>query len=245
MEQVLALPPSDTTNDAFVREVDEEFRRDQLVGIWQKWGRWIIGAIVVGLLVLAGVLYFQSRDERIAGKQGEQFDTALKDLSQNQAAKANPELRKLATDGKPGFSAMARFTEAELMLAGKDKKGAAARFGEIAGDASVPQPYRDRALVQQTLTEFDSLKPEVVIDRLKGLAVADSTWFGSAGEMVAVAYLKQGKRDQAGKLFGQIGQSAGFVPDSIRQRAVQMAGVLGVDAIDQGAINQSEEKKAQ
>jgi len=244
MEQVLALPPTDTSNDAFVREVDEEFRRDQLVGIWQKWGRWIIGAIIAGLVIFAGVLVFQYFQQSAAGKQGDQFDAAMKDMASNQIAKAKPELRKLATEGKPGFSAMARFAEADAMLAAKDKKGAAARYGEIAGDTGLPQPFRDRALIQQTQIEFDTLKPEVVIDRLKSLAVPDSSWFGSAGELTAAAYLKQGKRPQAGKLFGQIGQSAGFVPDSIRQRAVQMAGVLGVDAINQGATNQSEEKKA-
>lgn len=239
MEQVLALPPSDTTNDAFVREVDEEFRRDQLLGIWKNYGRWIVGVVVGGLLIFAGVLYYRSMTDRAAGSQGRQFDTAMRDLAENQTAKATPELRKLATEGNPGYRAMARFAEAELLLAKKDAKGAAARYGEIAADAGLPQPFRDRALVQQTLVEFDSLKPEVVIDRLKGLATGDSTWFGSAGEMVAAAYLKQGKRAEAGKLYGQIAQSKGFVPDSIRQRAVQMAGVLGVDAIDQ-----TEEKKA-
>jgi len=240
MEQVLALPPTDTANDAFVREVDEEYRRDQVLGIWQNYGKWIIGAVVAGLVVLAGVLYFQGLTERAAGSQGRQFDTALRDMVENRPAQADPELRKLATDGNPGYRAMARFAEAEALYAKKDAKGAAARYGEIAGDAQLPQPYRDRAVVQQTLIEFDGLKPEVVIDRLKALAVPDSSWFGSAGEMVAAAYLKQGKRDAAAKLYGQIGQSTGFVPDSIRQRAVQMAGVLGIDA-----SKSSEEKKAQ
>ncbi|MES2444171.1 MAG: tetratricopeptide repeat protein [Pseudomonadota bacterium] len=235
----MALPPTDTTNDAFVREVDEEFRRDQLLGIWKKWGRWIIGAIVGGLLLFGGFLYVRGLSDSAAGSQGRRYDAAMRNLAENQTAQANPELRKLATDANPGYRAMARFAEAELLLAGKDAKGAAARYAEIAADAKLPQPFRDRAVVQQTLIEFDGLKPEVVIDRLKALAVTDSTWFGSAGEMVAAAYLKQGKRDLAGKLYGQIAQSKGFVPDSIRQRAVQMAGVLGVDAIDQ-----SEEKKA-
>lgn len=240
MEQVLALPPSDTTNDAFVREVDEEFRRDQALDIWKKYGRWIIGAVVVGLLAFAGYLYFQNLTQRAAGAQGRQFDQAMKDLADNNPAKAKPELRKLATDANPGYRAMAGFAEAELMFASKDAKGAAARYAEIAADTKLPQPYRDRAIVQQTLVEFDTLKPEVVIDRLKGLAVPESSWFGSAGEMVAAAYLKLGRREAAAKLYGQIGQSTGFVPDSIRQRAVQMAGVLGVDA-----TKPTEEKKAQ
>jgi hypothetical protein len=47
--------------------------------------------------------------------------------------------------------------------------------------------------------------------------------------MVAVAYIRQNQRPQAGTLFGQIARDPG-VPETIRQRAVQMAGVLGVDA---------------
>jgi hypothetical protein len=240
MEQVLALPPTDATNDAFVREVDEEFRRSQIVGIWTNYGKIIIGAVVAGLLVLAGVLYYNNLTERASGSQGRQFDQAMRDISEKQEAKASPELRKLATTGNPGYRAMARFAEAQLLFAKKDVKGAAARFAEIAADTDLPQPYRDRALVQQTLVEFDTMKPEAVVDRLKSLAVPDSSWFGSAGEMVAAAYLKMGKRDQAAKLYGQIGQSTGFVPDGIRQRAVQMAGTLGVDA-----NKAAEEKKTQ
>ena len=52
--------------------------------------------------------------------------------------------------------------------------------------------------------------------------------------------MQQGKRLEAGKIFAQIAQSKGYVPDTIRQRSVQMAGVLGVDANDK-----TEEKKAQ
>lgn len=240
MEQVLALPPTDATNDAFVREVDEEFRRSQIVGIWTQYGKLIIGVIVVGLVVLGGVLYYRSLTERAAGSQGRQFDDALRNAAEKHEDKALPELRKLATTGNPGYRAMARFAEAQLLFAKKDVKGAAARLAEIAADTDLPAPYRERATVQQTLVEFDTLKPEAVIERLKTLAVPDSPWFGSAGEMVAAAYLKMGRRDAAAKLYGQIGQSSGVVPDSIRQRAVQMAGSLGVDA-----SKQPEEKKTQ
>ena len=87
--------------------------------------------------------------------------------------------------------------------------------------------------LRQTTIEYDTLKPEVVIDRLKAIAVPTSPWFGTAGEMVAAAYLKQGKRAEAGKLYGQVAQGGDNVPETIRQRAVQLAGVLGVDATAQ------------
>lgn len=238
MEQVLASPP-DKTEEAFLREVDEELRRDQLAQLWRRWGRLAIGVVVVGLIVLAGVLYFQSRSERMAGKQGEQFDAALRALGNNDSKTALPELDKLSESSGVGYRAMARFAEADALLAKQDIKGAAAKLSAISGDTGLPRPFRDRAVIQQTSIEFDTIKPEVVISRLKDLAVPDSPWFGTAGEMLASAYLKQGRRDLAGKTYGQLAQSRGFVPDSVRQRAVQMAGVLGVDAIDQSEVKKA------
>ena len=47
--------------------------------------------------------------------------------------------------------------------------------------------------------------------------------------MLAATYLKQGKRADAGKLYGQMAKSEN-VPQSLQQRSVQMAGLLGVDA---------------
>ena len=54
-------------------------------------------------------------------------------------------------------------------------------------------------------------------------------WYGSAGELTAMAYIKQGKKAEAGRLFAAIAADK-QVPDSIRARAVQIAGTLGVDA---------------
>jgi hypothetical protein len=148
-----------------------------------------------------------------------------------------PEFDKLAKEGAEGYAALSLITQGNLLLQKGDAKGAAAKFSEVATKSSYPQPYRDLALLRQTSTEYDTLKPEQVIDRLKGLAVSTSPWFGTAGEMVAASYLKQGKRAEAGKLYGQIAQGGETVPETIRQRAVTLAGVLGVDAIDQPTGN--------
>jgi hypothetical protein len=69
-----------------------------------------------------------------------------------------------------------------------------------------------------------------VIQRLKPLAVSGNPWFGSAGEMVAIAYLKQQKPELAAPVFAAMAKDQ-QVPRSIRSRATQMAGALGVDAV--------------
>lgn len=229
----MALPPSGTTDQAFLREVDEEYRRSQVADIVRDYGKWIIAGVVVLLLALAGWLYWNHRSEQQAEKQGEQYDAALMLVQQGQPEKATAELQKIAGNSAEGYAAMSKIAAANILLNRNNEKGAAAGFAEVAGNASYPQPIRDLALIRQTLAEYETLKPQQVIDRLKGLANPNSPWLGTAGEMVAAAYLKAGNRKEAGALYGQIAQGGDKVPESIRQRAVQLAGVLGVDAIDQ------------
>ena len=75
------------------------------------------------------------------------------------------------------------------------------KFREAAEDGDLPKPYRDVALIRQTALEFDALKPEEVIARLQPLAKPGEPWFGSAGEMTALAMIKQGKKAEAGRLL--------------------------------------------
>src|SRR6185295_6484716 len=104
----------------------------------------------------------------------------------------------------------------------------------IAANQDLDEVYREAALVRQTQLEFDTLPPQQVVQRLRPLARPGSPWLGSAGEMLGVAYLKLHRPDLAGPVFAAVGRDE-HVPESIRTRAVQMAGSLGVNAIDEPA----------
>lgn len=224
----MAITPQN--NQALLREVDDELRRDQLVDFWRRWGLWLVVGIVAALAVFGGWLYWQHRQATAAGVEGEQLAAAYQSLAEDQQAKAQTQLAPLTQSKRDGYRALALQTQADILLQKKDLKGAAAKFAQIANDASMPQPFRDLALVRQTAAEFDQLKPQVVIERLRPLTAKENPFFGSAGEMVAISYMRSGRRDLAGQLFGQIANDKD-VPASIRQRAVQMAGAMGVDAV--------------
>ena len=225
----MALPPN-ANAEVFMREVDEEVRRDRMTQFWTRWGKVAIAAIVLGLAVLAGVLYWQHRSREAAGAEGERLQAAYDSLGQGRIDKAQPALAELAASDRDVYRALAKFTEADIILQRNDLKAAAAKFAEVAGDTGQAQPIRDLALIRQTAAEFDTLKPQVVVERMRPLAVPGGAWLGSAGEMMAVAQLRLGQKPQAGQLFARIARDEG-VPGSIRQRAVQMAGLLGVDAV--------------
>lgn len=228
----MALTPQN--NEAFIREVDEELRREQMSNIGKRYGLWIIVAVLVALAAFGGWTWWNHHQNTLAGEQGEQLATALDDIQQGRVAQATEIVGKLTSSDKDAVRATALLTQADMLLSKNDTKGAAAAFGKVAADETLAQPFRDMALVRQTAVEYDSLQPQQVIDRLRGLADKGSPWLGSAGEMVAVAYLRQNKLQQAGQTFALIARTDG-VPESVRARAVQMAGSLGVDAAPAGA----------
>ena len=223
----MALPTDPA--ESFVREVDENLRRDQAHDFLKKNGPWIIGAILLFLAAVAGWLYWQDRQRKTAELETERLNTVMTQIGAGQATQANPQLATLEDSGADGVSAAARLTKAAVALEKADRKTAIDEYRSVMDDKGLAQPYRDLATIRLTALEFDQMKPEDVIARLQPLAEAGKPWFGSAGEMTAMAMLKQGRKSEAGRMFAAIAADK-QVPDTIRSRAVQIAGTLGVDA---------------
>jgi hypothetical protein len=95
----------------------------------------------------------------------------------------------------------------------------------------VPQGLRDLALLREVATNFDDREPADVIAKLSALAQPGNAFFGSAAELTAIAHLEAGNRAEAGQLFAAIAKDD-TVSESLRDRALQMTGQLGVDAVD-------------
>jgi hypothetical protein len=226
----LAQPPDIT--ETFVREVDENLRRDQLRDFFKAYGSWLIAAIILFLAVSGGFIWWKQHQAKQYEAQVEQLAQTYKDIGSGDVAKAPQQLDELSKSGSKAVKASAQFARAALALQQNDEKLATGIYKTIADDGSLPKPYRNAALIRQTALEFDQLQPQDIISRLEPLAKPGEPWFGTAGEMTALAMIRQGKKQEAGQLYAAIAKDTG-VPDAIRGRASQVAASLGVDV---GAI---------
>jgi hypothetical protein len=225
----LALPPTTEVNETFLREVDENLRRDRARDFFRDYRGLLIGALILFLATAGGIIWWQQRQVAKAGEQVEELAKIYRDIGESKLATVPARLDQLSSSSNEAVRASALFTRAAIALQQNDTALASKIFGQIANDSSLPQPYRDAALLRQTTIDFDKLKPEDVIARMAPLAKPESPWFGSAGEVTALALVKQGKTLEAGKLFAAIAANK-EVPIGLRARAVQIAGSLGVDA---------------
>ena len=223
----MALPPD--TAESFAREVDENLRRDQMQDAAKRYGTWIAAAVILFLAAVGGYLYWQDHQSKQAATQSEALSAALDRVTAGNVKGAAEDLVPLSESSNEMVRAAALLGRASLALRQSDRKTASDLFKQVAADGSLPQPFRDLATVRGTAVDFDTMKPDAVIARLAPLSQPGNSFFGSAGEMTAIAMIAKGDKAGAGALFARIAADK-QVPASIRSRAVQIAGTLGVDA---------------
>ncbi len=228
----MAIKPTD--GETFLREVDEELRRERVNRIVARYGWAIVAGILLVLGAIGGYIWWQGRKAEQAAAQGQTLLEALDSIDSGNRTAALPKINSLAASDVEGYRAAGLFARANAEVEAGNQAAAIATLRSIADNADFDEPYRQAALVRQTALEFDRLQPQAVIQRLGPLARPGSAWFGTAGEMVGVAHLKMRRADLAGPLFARIGRDE-TVPPSIRTRAIQMAGSLGINAMPDAA----------
>jgi len=224
----LALKPND--GETFLKEVDEELRREQLTTFFTRYGRWIAAAAVLILAAVGGWLWWSSRQAAARENAGENLIAVMGQIGgDNQAiAAAQPQINALAENGIEGYRAAALFARATGQARSGNVQAAVATLRAIGDDQSLDQVYRDAALIRRSQLEFDTLPPQEVIRRLTPVATGNGAWAGAAGEMVGAAHLKMNRPDLAGPVFVRIAQDQKAAA-SLRERAAMMAGSLGFD----------------
>jgi hypothetical protein len=218
-------------DDVLLREVDDAVRQDQYAEAAAKYGKPILVAVVLALVLFGGYLVWHGRQNAAHETDSETLVASLDQIERGNLAGGSTALDPLIADGGDAQQAAAQLLKAGIAIEQSKPAEAAKLYDAVAADGSAPRALRDLATIRAVTTRYDSMKPADVVAKLKPLAVPGNPWFGSAGEIVAMAYLDQGKNAEAGALFAAISKDKN-TSDSMKSRTRQMAGLLGVDAID-------------
>lgn len=226
-----AIPDTSPEDEILMREIDEAVRQDDTTEFLRKYGVALGGALALGLAAFGGWLAWDWYSEKQLEEQSETLVAGLDRSAAGDQAGADAAVTELLDSSEPGPRTAARFMLAASALERGDMERAVELYGEIAADEGAPSALRDLARIREVATNFDQRDPADVIAKLKPLAVPGNPFFGSAGELTAIAHLEAGERGKAGTLFAAIAKDD-QLPETLRSRARQMAGLLGVDAVD-------------
>src|SRR5713101_4939378 len=103
------------------REIDEELRRDNLLKLWQRYQRYIIGAVVLALLIAGGIVAWRNHELALRQAQSARYEAGLTLLRQGKEAEAAKIFASVGTEGG-GYSQLAAFESADLAAKAGDRK---------------------------------------------------------------------------------------------------------------------------
>ncbi|WP_328705873.1 tetratricopeptide repeat protein [Erythrobacter rubeus] len=218
-------------DEILMREIDDAVRQDDAQQFFKKYGVALGSALVLGLAAFGGYLAWDRYQEGQLEAQSETLITALDYSQAGNFDQASEAAAPLIDSQQAGPRTAARFLQAGAALEQGNTAEAVELYAAIAADETAPGVLRDLALVREVASNFDERDPAEVIAKLEGLTQPDNAFFGSAAELTAIAHLEQGSRAEAGALFAAIAKDD-EQPETLRTRARQMAGLLGVDAIE-------------
>ena len=206
------------------REIDEELRRDNLLKLWSRYGRYIIMAATLVLLAAAGVVLL--RNHQLAERQAQsgRYAAAVGLMHQGKDAEAAEVFGQIAREGG-GYGQLAALEEAELSAKTGDRKTAIAIYDRIATDAVTDPAFRDLAVLLSTLQGMPETDPQAVIERLAPLAAKPGPWRPTALELTAAARLKSGDRKAAAEIYKTLADDPA-TPPGMRARAAEMTAAL-------------------
>jgi hypothetical protein len=208
------------------REIDEELRRDNLLKLWQRYGRYVIGAVVLALLIAGGIVAWRNHQLSLRQAQSVRYEAAMSLLRQGKEAEAAKIFASVADEGG-GYGQLAAFEAADLAAKSGDQKAAVADYDKLAASSNIAPELRNAATLLSVMNGFAESEPQAVIDRLKPLTDSGNPWRASALELTAAAKLKAGDKTGALDIYKKLADDLA-APEGVRARAAEMAAVLAL-----------------
>jgi hypothetical protein len=216
------------SDSQFIREIDEDLRRDQLLKLWERYGVYAIAAAFLVVAATAGWRGWEWYQTREGVKAGSRFEAALVLADAGKHAEAEQEFAAIAKDANWGYRLLSRMRLAAETGA-RDAAAGAVAYDAIAADGSIDAAIRDVARLRAAFLLLDTAQAVEIASRVEPLMVPTSPFRFSARETLALARYKAGEQEAARAMFAELAVDP-ETPPALRNRAEVMQALASVGA---------------
>lgn len=237
---------SDINSDLIAQEVDDEVRRERMNALWKAYGKYVIGAAVGVVLVVAGREIYNWQVKKTESAQSEAFASALED-AQVEGADVSAIWQAAMPNLGDGYGALAQLRLAGALVADGKNEDALAVYEALSKNTKADEALRDLATLKAGMLMVgrpDSL--DAAKSKLATIAVKGKAWYFTAQEQLALIDLKQGDTDAALLKFTLLADDA-QTPQTIQARARQFRDFIETQnfaAESASSVSETEEEAA-
>jgi hypothetical protein len=207
------------------REIDEELRRDNLLKLWARYGRYVVAAAVLALAIAGGFAAWRAHQATERQAQSARYASALALARAGRSGDAATVFATVAKEGGGGYAVLASFERAAVLAKAGDSKKAAAAYDRIAATGGVSPTLHDLAVLLSVMQQTITTDPKAAIARLAPLTASGNPWRPTALELTAASELKLGDTKAALTIYKGLADDLA-APRGLRARAAEMTAAL-------------------
>jgi hypothetical protein len=205
-------------------EVDEEVRREQLKKLWDRYGNYVVAAVVLVVAAVAAWRGYDYWEARKAAETGAAYDAAARLAEEGKHGEAEAAFAKIVTDGTAGYRVLARLREA-AEIAERDPKAGVAAYDKIAGELTGQPLISELAAIRAALLLVDTAKLDEMTQRLEPLTQPSSAFRHTARELLALSAWRNGDT-AAVRRWTEAARNDPEAPSGVRSRMDVLASLL-------------------
>jgi len=206
------------------REIDEDVRRDKAVSFFKKYFPLIIGAAALIVVATAAWRIYDYQRTQTAEKASARYEDALQLVHDGKLAEAEAAFEAIAKDAPAGYSTLARLRAIDAQAA-LDPAAAMKAYEALADDPAYDPSLASVARIRAAMLDIDIDDPKTFEQKVMPLAGPASVFRYSARELLALAALKAGDYDAAGRWLDEIVADP-QAPSGLRSRAEAFLGFV-------------------
>lgn len=217
----------------FIKELEEDIKEEQLINLWKKYGKYVIGMAVA--IVLGAIAYpiYNNYQESQSLKAAETYKQALRYLEKGREDKAIELFDQLIAEHK-GYGKLAKLQKAGALTNISMKEGKISLMDEVqrlyqainAHNAKDPS-LRGLAVVLEAYRAVSMGEEGAWETQLQPLSAPGQPWRGLALEVLALNDLKHGRQGEAGEKLVEVLKDKETTPTT-RNRAMLMLSSLSI-----------------
>ena len=182
-------------------EVDEDIRKERYQNLWSKYGKYVIGFLILIVIIFSLSQYLQSKNISDNKKILDIYFTAVESIEKNQLDLADQNLNIVYNEKNKTLAAISSIKLSQVYLEDNQKNKALSLLEDIYNNNSLEPIYRELALYKYIIINFENIEVNNIENMIGSIKNNNKIFDLYFQEMIGIKHLTLGDTKKANSIF--------------------------------------------
>jgi len=185
-------------------EVDEDIRKERYQNLWSKYGKYVIGFLILIVIIFSLSQYLQSKNISDNKKILDTYFAAAENIEKNQLDLADQNLKLVYNEKNKTLAAIGSIKLSQMYLEDNQQNKALSLLEDIYKNRSLEAIYRELALYKYIMINFENIEVSNIENLINSIEDNNNFFNLYFQEIIGIKYLTLGDDKKANSIFTKL-----------------------------------------